>query len=122
MTSDKPITIEDFKAAVLKRKSMTLLTQKDCDILEALMVNAIQQTEALRKENEALKQQANSKLTTAEGQTLACYQELKSQADKLAEALELIKDTAKCTDDRFASMSDYIYHLCESSLNEYKTL
>ena len=49
------------------------------------------------------------------------YIKLKAQADKLAEALELIKDTAKCTDDRFASMSDYIYHLCESSLNEYKT-
>ena len=46
---------------------------------------------------------------------------LKQRANRLAEALELIKDTAKCTDDRFAAMSDYIYHLCESSLNEYKT-
>ena len=130
MTSDKPMTAEEilirnrtstehdveYNLSVLKfNMESRCITPKTA--LLSMEAFATQQTEALRKKNERL-----YKMVMELGEyTPNGYIRLKAKADKLAEALELIKDTAKCTDDRFASMSDYIYHLCESSLNEYKT-
>ncbi len=87
-------TLSDIKAAIMKRKALTLLTQEDCDVLEEIIRRFTdQQTKQLQEENAKLNQvikewEMYSKAVIEDtGERVELIDSLQKENAKLKEAL-----------------------------------